>query len=792
MPAMLAAQCGPVSLPVPAFAGGYSQGSAVWDPDGPGPAGPRLVVSTFVSHTSLLQRRIRSVDLTTGIWSVVPGTIHGRVYAMAGLTNGRLIAAGQFEGVDQVPTANIAMWDGTVWQSLGTGIAGVVQSLAVLPNGDLVAAGAFDSAGDTAVANVARWDGTTWHSLGAGVDTQVNALLLGPNGDLFAGGWFTSAGGVAARGLARWDGSAWHAVAPGLSAVLALALDNQGVLHATEFSSVFRVASGTTTTLATFSGDVTGITFADNGDLLVGGFFTHLYGQGHGIDTPGLARRTGQTWARMPGHLTDFHGFQRAPDGDIAVLGFFHDQSDNGLRRWDGTRWGVFGRGLDGAVTRILEEPNGDAILCGSFRFVDGIEAGGLARWNGHSFAAIGGGTDGTVAALARASNGDLLAGGRFMSIGGVAARHVARWNSTTWSPLPGLGPNDEVATLLTRANGDIVAGGTFWNSMTTRYGCARWNGSTWAPFGTTDWEVTDLAQRSNGELVAIGRTYFPVARQLRSWNGSGWTLLGTGAARALPLANGDLVVSGAFTPTTGGPTHRVARWNGTTWSAVGDPPLEFIYSLGELPNGDLLAGGWSLVDGSSPRACRWDGANWTPYGAGIESIVLALSVRADGIVRLGTTGGSFEAIGGPLLEFAPGCPSSALAYGAGCAGTGGTNVLAVENLPWLGGTFTASSTGFPANALVLAAYGSQPLQLPLTLVSPFALPGCDGLVLPDWADVLVPAAGIARSLLPVPTSSALIGATFFHQHVPLELDALGNVALVTSTNALQLRIGAL
>jgi hypothetical protein len=42
-----------------------------------------------------------------------------------------------------------------------------------------------------------------------------------------------------------------------------------------------------------------------------------------------------------------------------------------------------------------------------------------------------------------------------------------------------------------------------------------------------------------------------------------------------------------------------------------------------------------------------------------------------------------------------------------------------------------------------------------------------------------------------LPNSSSLIGAQFFHQMVPLELDQSSAITAVTSTNALALTIGS-
>src|SRR5262249_37609523 len=72
--------------------------------------------------------------------------------------------------------------------------------------------------------NVAKWDGSTWNALGSGMDYFVYALAVSGS-DLYAGGFFTTADGVAAASIAKWDGSAWSALGSGLNGpVSALAL----------------------------------------------------------------------------------------------------------------------------------------------------------------------------------------------------------------------------------------------------------------------------------------------------------------------------------------------------------------------------------------------------------------------------------------------------------------------------------------------------------------------------------------------------------------------------------------
>ena len=127
---------------------GYANAVTVWDPDGLGP-GPAL-----------------------------------------------LVVGGDFEVAGGAVASDIAAWDGSAWQPLGSGMDGDVFALAGY-NGELIAGGYFTTAGGASANNIARWDGSVWQPLGSGMDAYVLALAV-YNGELIAGGNFTTAGGVSA------------------------------------------------------------------------------------------------------------------------------------------------------------------------------------------------------------------------------------------------------------------------------------------------------------------------------------------------------------------------------------------------------------------------------------------------------------------------------------------------------------------------------------------------------------------------------------------------------------------
>jgi hypothetical protein len=80
----------------------------------------------------------------------------------------------------------------------------------------------------------------------------------------------------------------------------------------------------------------------------------------------------------------------------------------------------------------------------------------------------------------------------------------------------------------------------------------------------------------------------------------------------------------------------------------------------------------------------------------------------------------------------------------------------------------------------------------PLLQWFPQAGAACDLLVSPDVIGIVPSASGTAQSQLLVPPSLQLVGATFYHQMIPIVIGGQGDLISVTATNALQLTVGSL
>jgi len=163
-------------------------------------------------------------------WSLLGSGVDNPVYCMTEFNDGNglaLFVGGQFNTAGGLLANGIARWNGTSWTTVGNGLSGcgnppcdrIVKAMVVFdadgPAGSppaLYVGGTFLFAGALPVNRIAKWDGQTWTSVGGGMDGDVDSLVVFDDGSgpaLYAGGKFSHAGGISALRIAKWDGSDW-------------------------------------------------------------------------------------------------------------------------------------------------------------------------------------------------------------------------------------------------------------------------------------------------------------------------------------------------------------------------------------------------------------------------------------------------------------------------------------------------------------------------------------------------------------------------------------------------------
>ncbi|HLP83293.1 MAG TPA: hypothetical protein VK157_03000 [Phycisphaerales bacterium] len=332
------AQCPGTWLQSPMTSTGVDRrvlGTALWDPDGPGPL------------------------------SVTP------------------VIVGDFENTGTQPLSRVGMWNGSAWVNLGAGFDTFAQCVHVTASNQLIVGGWFSFSGTTPVSRIARFDGTNWQPLGTGTNSVVFAITSTPNGAIYAGGWFTQAGNAFNSRVAMFMNNQWFVPGgqPSNDWVWDLTARPNGVVIA---GGAFRfMGSANTFRLAQFNGvswsqvggsltnglEVYETFLMPNGDLIISGNFTEV----NGVAAQNVARFDGTQWHAMgSGFLAPARDFA-VVNGDLyAVNARLSPTTVAGnLVKWTGTTWTELAVS-NGTVFELLALPSGELLVAGDFtQFAD-------------------------------------------------------------------------------------------------------------------------------------------------------------------------------------------------------------------------------------------------------------------------------------------------------------------------------------------------------------------------------------------------------------------------------------
>lgn len=328
--------------------------------------------------------------------------------------NNKLYAGGEFADHGPLPLSCIGAWDGTRWDSLGSGMPNSLFGPSALAtyNGDLYAGGAtIYTAGGVPVHNIAKWNGASWSKVGSGISVYGTIYAMAVyNGNLYVGGTFDTAGGIPVNNIAMWNGTTWSAVGGGIT----------GWSNYTSVKSLF----------------------VYNGELYVGGEF---YNAG-GNPAFNIATWNGTKWSALG--VGGVYGGRYSVNaitsynGNLYVAGIF-DTAGNipakNIAMWNGSTWSALGNGITPSSTSFGQ---GVLALCsynnllyvgGGFDTVGAIpDSGGVASWDGTKWAYVAGFKGGPIVNQSPAVwgltvyNGYLFACGYFDSTSTFRSDNIA------------------------------------------------------------------------------------------------------------------------------------------------------------------------------------------------------------------------------------------------------------------------------------------------------------------------------------------------------------------------------
>ena len=498
--------------------------------------------------------------------------------------NGALYAGGRFFNVGGVNANNVARWNGTMWESLGTGADngtdGAVVTLAGATNGTLYLGGGFVHAGTNTVNYVASWNGTQWSALDGGVSDPVIAGVGGvvmSGSDLFVCGTFLYAGTNTASGLARWDGTSWSRVSfPGRHPMSRIVSYGSRMVASGRLQNL--MVQAPKTGLIQFDGEKWTImggsvggqfdtssvqtSGTSSGKVQVSGYFGVTDGSGQ---RPMVAQWDGKGWKNLGNSLfvaqldTSYYVHDFLTRNGVTYAAGQFSGGANGVMILSNNLWMDIGAPLSSSGTALVEY-RGD-LFAG--------HGSGISRWTGSGWTNVGTGLNGPVYDLIVLDDA-LYAGGSFNHSGATAVSNIARWDGTTWSGL-GMGVDSPVFTLA-KWQDDLYVGGSFAQTgQGIALGVAKWHNSSWFPLGTGFGgglsSVFSLCVLSDGRVFAAGdftRSGATPLNYVAAWDGTNWNPLGSGVnapVRSLATDETDLYLTGSFTTAGNATSLRFARW---------------------------------------------------------------------------------------------------------------------------------------------------------------------------------------------------------------------------------------
>ncbi len=350
------------------------------------------------------------------------------------LVGGKLFLAGAFTKAGEIFPVNVVEWDYQTsnWKLLDDGSAhqgihdGNIQVLE--RSGSVIyAGGSFTVAGGTYARNIAKWDGTGWQSIGTGFNNGIRGTvlcILADSQNIYAGGYFGSAGATEAFHIAKFDGSTWSSIGIGVGGVpgahvKALAKVGNFLYVGGYFSMV-----GDAENNAIPANSLARFNLTTQRWETLGRGIEYVFG--------------------LPGAVYDLEVFQdkiyvggefySADDKYYENFAVLHNNKWSGI----GENHEI---GIEGSV-RSIKVIRDELFIGGILRLERKGESSGLLKWDGKKWTNVGerltaGSRDVYVNRIEAWQDG-FIAGGYFLNAGDQSVSHIAYYDGSRWNDLAG------------------------------------------------------------------------------------------------------------------------------------------------------------------------------------------------------------------------------------------------------------------------------------------------------------------------------------------------------------------
>jgi hypothetical protein len=185
----------------------YSPNLAEWNGTNWIPIGTPYRVTTLLNYNSALYVAGDDTIFQYGSPNAINTSLGNQGFNAMAVYNGNIYAAGNFNIINGLIVNGLAVWNGTIWDTVGNGMGGhgLPQTDALAAYNGLLYAGGDFASSSANFADISGWNGSVWDSINPYLNPQHFAQIVALtvyNNKLYIGSNFPF--------ISSWDGITFH------------------------------------------------------------------------------------------------------------------------------------------------------------------------------------------------------------------------------------------------------------------------------------------------------------------------------------------------------------------------------------------------------------------------------------------------------------------------------------------------------------------------------------------------------------------------------------------------------